>query len=450
MRFEVNLYRTFSELLEEAVEKYSDDLFLEDYDGRHTYGDLYNAVLGAASCLKMIPDRYIILNIREQYAFAIVYFAAVLTGHVACLLPENHPIPKHVGSGYVIDDSEAKALLSLSPIKAEELPEIDPELPCTVAFSSGTSSKNKGCVLSQRNLLHDAQYSMMYFHYWRGERLVHMLPFWHLFGVVADLIGPIHYGCGLFVPKTSASFFNAMQYFRPHCINMPPALADTLCLMLEKNGDIGITGGCLKKILCAGAPMNIQTATKLMEFGILPCTAYGLTECSPCVAITPDNDLVLGTVGKVIPCTDVKIEDGEILVAGTTVMLGYFEDDELTRRKITDGYFHTGDIGYFDTKGYLVITGRKDNMLTFSNGMKCMPEAVESRVNAVAGVKESMLCVGFSGKQTFPRLIAVVERAADVKGEITLIMKQENLYPFILEITSKKLKRNDMGKVVRR
>lgn len=446
MEYDVVFYNTFSEMLSAANENYADLLFLEDVDGKHTYASFYCDVMKAVSYYKDISKKYIVLGIANQYRFAVSYFGAILSGHIVCLIAEHHMIPTQMSDEYIVGDEDWTRLVCCTPAK-NPLCGILPDEPCTIAFSSGTSSKNKGCVLSQRNLLHDAQYSMKIYRYWKGERFIHILPFWHLFGIVADLIGPIHKGCSLYVPENSAVFFKAMEYFRPHCVNMPPALADTLCTMIERAG-LKITGGCLKKILCAGAPMNDASAEKLLQYGILPCTAYGLTECSPCVAVTPDDDVSIGTSGKPIPCVDVKIVDGEILISGSTVMLGYYEDNELTKQTIIDGYIHTGDVGYFKN-GHLVVTGRKDNMLVFGNGLKCVPEYIEGLVNKVAGVQESLVRKDI--RKDIPELIIVCNDLTEaMKNNITCIMLKESLYPFVLNIKKEKLARNSMGKVVRK
>lgn len=450
MEYEVIFYDTFLEMLLAANEKYANMLFLEDIDGKHTYDSFYCDVMRAAAYYQNISEKYVVLGIPNQYRFAVIYFGAVLSGHVVCLIPENYMIPEEMNDKYIVDENDWNKILGCIPANGNELCNIAPEEPCTVVFSSGTSSKNKGCVISQRNLLHDAQYSMKIYHYWKGERLIHILPFWHLFGIVADLIGPIHQGCSLYVPESSSVFFKAMEYFKPHCINMPPALADTLCMMIEKNGDLKITGGCLKKILCAGAPMNIATAEKLLQYGILPCTAYGLTECSPCVAITPDDDVSIGTSGKPIPCVDIRIDDGEILISGSTVMLGYYQDEELTKKTIVNGYIHTGDAGYINDSGHLVVVGRKDNMLVFGNGTKCVPEYIEGMLNKLDGVQESLVRNDIDSRHERPEVIVVCDTLTDsMKVEITQVMKSESLYPFLLRHQKEKLTRNSMGKVVR-
>lgn len=445
MGYDVVFYDTFWEMLSAANENYVDMLFLEDTDGKHTYAAFYYDIMRAVSYYHGFSQKYIVLCIPNQYKFAVSYFGIILSGHIACLVPENHLIPTQMNDKYIVSSEDWNRLECCTPAE-RPLCNTSPDAPCTIAFSSDTSSKNKGCILSQTNLLHDAQYSMKIYHYWKGERLIHILPFWHLFGIVADLIGPIHQGCSLYVPENSTVFFKSMEYFRPHCVNMPPALADTLCAVIEKVGP-KVTGGTLKKILCAGAPMNDATAEKLLQYGILPCTAYGLTECSPCVAITPDDDVPIGTSGKPIPCVDIKIVDGEITIAGSTVMLGYYEDDKLTRETIVNGYLHTGDVGYLKN-GHLVVTGRKDNMLIFENGIKCVPEYVEGLVNRIEGVQESLVRKDIGNK--IPELVIVCDNLSeDMKSNIKNVMIQESLYPFVLKLQTEKIERNSMGKVVR-
>lgn len=450
MEYDVIFYDTFFEMLLAAKEKYANMLFLEDTNGEHTYASFYYDVMRAMSYYQNISQQYVVLGIPNQYRFAVIYFGAILSGHVVCLISEEQMMQEEIDDKYIVNEEDWNELLRCIPAKENELCDIAPEAPCTVAFSSGTSSKNKGCVLSQRNLLHDAQYSMKIYHYWKGERLIHILPFWHLFGIVADLIGPIHQGCSLYVPESSSVFFKSLEYFEPHCINMPPALADTLCRMIEKTGNFKITGGCLRKILCAGAPMNIATAEKLLQYGILPCTAYGLTECSPCVSITPDDDVSIGTSGKPIPCVDIKIDDGEILISGSTVMMGYYQDEELTKKRIVNGYIHTGDTGYINDRGHLVVVGRKDNMLVFGNGTKCIPEYIECLLNKLDGIQESLVRNDIDGRYEIPEVIVVCDILTDsMKEEITRVMKNESLYPFLLRHRKEKLIRNSMGKVVR-
>ena len=203
--------------------------------------------------------------------------------------------------------------------------------------------------------------------------------------------------------------------------------------------------------MCAGAPLNEQTAKELLSFRILPCTAYGLTECSPCISMTAETDIRLGTSGPPLDCVSVKIaEDGEILVCGPTVMLGYFQDAPATQARIRNGYLHTGDIGKIDEAGHLWILGRKSSMLVFSNGKKCMPEQIEGLVNSIEGVTESLLSCEASQVGSVAVLTVVSNLTApQLRMYVDPIMREADILPYRLDIQQTPLPRNSMGKVVR-
>lgn len=453
MPYSVTRIRDYKELLHHAVVSFPNQVLFQTDEEALTFRSFADLVRRAAGGMAHLPKGIVICNISRQKLFAIGYFAAILTGHVACLLPEGHGVPESMRGYPAIRDADVECWLSGEPLDFSALQPPLPEEPCTIAFSSGTSSAAKGVVLSQTNLLTDAQYGMMRHRYWFGERLVHMLPYWHLFGLVTELLAPLYAGVSVFLPKSSLYFFRALRTFRPHSLHIPPALADTLCAALVAAKDPrDVTGGSLEKIMCAGAPLSDQTSKTLLKFGILPCTAYGLTECSPCVSLTEETDIRIGTSGPPLDCVSVKIaQDGEILVCGPTVMLGYFEDAEATRARIRDGYLHTGDIGKLDEAGHLCILGRKSSMLVFSNGKKCIPEAIESMVNRMEGVAESLLSCDTSGVGSVPVLTVVTDLSGQqLMPRLDRMMREADLFPYKLILQRNPIARNSMGKVIRK
>ena len=139
--------------------------------------------------------------------------------------------------------------------------------------------------------------------------------------------------------------------------------------------------------------------------GISTLNGYGITECAPIVAANRSLHVVDGSVGNVIDIDDVKIDEpnedgeGEILVKGVNVMLGYYKDAEATAEAFDDeGYFKTGDYGRIDKNGILYITGRKKNLIILSNGKNVYPEEIESELIAVPGVLEVVVYEGQSKK----------------------------------------------------
>lgn len=149
MEYEVIFYNTFLDMLKGAKEKFSDLLFWEDSNGKCTYDHFYNDIMKSAGYFLKLGSKYIVLGLNDQYLFAVIYIAAVITKHIVCLLPENHLIPDNMQPAYIVDDKRLKEIMNNVPISENELINTDPNEPCTIAFSSGTSAKTKDVYLAR-------------------------------------------------------------------------------------------------------------------------------------------------------------------------------------------------------------------------------------------------------------------------------------------------------------
>lgn len=201
-----------------------------------------------------------------------------------------------------------------------------------------------------------------------------------MFGIMADLINPYRGGSVICIIQDPGVFLLSLAKIRPDYINVPPKVAKVILESIEKYGPDVVSGKSIKKILCSSAPMSENIVCRFKKYGIDVYSAYGLTECSPCVSVDIDGMHKENSSGRIIDCNKVRICDNEVLVSGSNVMIGYYDDKELTDKKIHEGWLHTGDCGRIDTDGYLFITGRLDRIISLSNGKKISPEIYEKSI----------------------------------------------------------------------
>ena len=180
---------------------------------------------------------------------------------------------------------------------------------------------------------------------------------------------------------------------------------------------IALLGGRLEKIICGGAPLDPKIAADFRSLGIDVWEGYGITECSPLIAVDVYYHSKPSSVGPAVTSCMVRIEDavadengheiGEICVKGKNVMLGYYKDEAATADAFTaDGWFRTGDLGYLDGEGYIYITGRKKSVIVLENGKNVFPEEIEEYLASVDKIAECVVVGRKSGRETV--LTAVV------------------------------------------
>lgn len=342
---------------------------------------------------------------------------------------------------------------------------IDNEKMSILLFTSGTTSKPKGVMLSQKNICSDVEGIAKIVKMYPDDVLLSFLPLHHTFECTITFIYGFY--CGVTV-----AFCDGLKYIGKNLVEYKVSVIVAVPLVLEsiykkiengieKQGKTKLVktmgkisnflykvlhidirrklfksvidqlGGKVRIMYFGAAAMNKEVIDGYNTFGIATIQGYGLTETSPVLAAETDKQRRPGSVGRNPYNIQLKIVDedgkdigiaiggnevemktdepnkiGEIVAKGPNVMMGYYENEEETNKVLKDGWFYTGDLGYFDKDGFLYITGRKKEVIVLKNGENVYPSDIEFLVNRLPYVKESIL---------FPRENSKKEIALGVK-----------------------------------
>jgi long-chain acyl-CoA synthetase len=308
--------------------------------------------------------------------------------------------------------------------------EVDPTGMSVLLFTSGTSSSSKAVMLSHSNICADIMSLGGVVRFEPGESVMSILPMHHTFENTAGLLFPLYLGMTVSISDGLKYINKNLTEYQPHCLVGVPLIFDKFknrimeevkkkgldkkvqALMKTANAiaHLGIDlrrkifkklleplGGKLRVIVTGGAAMEPKTAKWFENIGIRVYQGYGLTETAPVVAGGCDRVRKIGTCGQPLPGVKLAIANpspdgtGEIVVQGKNVMLGYWKNEEATAEALRGGWFHTGDLGKIDRKGLLHVTGRVKSMIVLKNGKKVFPEELESHINELQFVKESLV-----------------------------------------------------------
>lgn len=343
-----------------------------------------------------------------------------------------------------MDDEEDEEFLSYSKLleKGREMikekskdaetylnAEIDIDKMSILLFTSGTTSLSKAVMLTHRNLIEQIPALRAILDAWTGDVSLSFLPLHHTFGSLG-----VWY---IYVAGATTVFCDGLKHIQENLKEYGVTVLVTVPLLienmykkimktLEKEGKIDTVnkgrkiangleklhinvrrklfkdiidalGGKLRIFVVGAAALDKEISKAFNEFGILVCQGYGLTETSPVVAAEPDKHIKYGSVGFPLRNLQVEINEpneegiGEIKVKGPSVMLGYYGMPEETANVLKNGWFYTGDLGYFDKQGYLYITGRKKDVIVLKNGKNIYPDEIESLINKLEYVSETLV-----------------------------------------------------------
>ena len=298
-------------------------------------------------------------------------------------------------------EEAADGVQSLSMLTALHAGEYEKELDggqlATILFTSGTTGKSKGVMLSHRNLVDNAVCLDMKIP--AGTISMTLLPINHVYCLTMDIIKGLHIGLVICINDSIMHVQRNMKLFKPEIVLLVPLVIESIYGKLKDAGSLipkkmvakAAFGGNLRIICSGGAYLDPDYVDKFKEYGITILQGYGMTECSPVISTNLEWENKKGSVGKLLPNCEAKVVDEEIWVRGSSVMQGYYKMPEQTAETLEDGWLKTGDLGYVDEDDFVYITGRRKNRIILANGEDVSPEELENQRSRSALVKEILV-----------------------------------------------------------
>lgn len=497
--YQTTVFEDFRIMTENVAEKYPDRYAVSYKKNPHdketlhkTYAEsrVYIRNLGTAFVDIGCRDRHVAIVGESSAEWIFSYFALMSIGSVTVPIDKDYPAADIAG---ILKTAECYALLYSASLKdkidsiraalpcvshfvclsaeggaegdltVEQLEErggrlveegdnryydyvIDPHRLASIVFTSGTTGKGKGVMLSTANIVSDMTQGMYLFDI--TPKTMNVLPPHHTFGSTVNFVGHFSQGSEIYISSGIKYILGELEEQQPTHLVLVPLFVETfykrIWMTAEKQGKAdalralmkfsnrlrragidmrktlfksvtGKFGGKLEMIICGGAALNQDIIDTFDAIGITILNGYGITECAPLITCNRNRYQKSGSVGLPIIGEQIKIRnpdengEGEICVRGPNVMLGYYKDPEATAAAFDDeGYFLTGDCGRIDNDGWVYITGRIKNLIILSNGKNVYPEEIETEISRIKGVNEVVVYSGQS-RSSSSREIIVAE-----------------------------------------
>ena len=358
----------------------------------------------------------------------------------ADVIPEIRKLCPQITCIISMQAQESSAdIRSLSQLLAEHTgnfdTNLDPDQLCTILFTSGTTGKSKGVMLSHRNLTDNAVCLDMKI--LAGTVSMTLLPINHVYCLTMDIIKGLYIGMVICINDSIMHVQKNLKLFKPEIVLLVPMviesiyakLKDVSKLIPKKAAAHAAFGGNLRIICSGGAYLDPEYVDHFKEYGITILQGYGMTECSPVISNNLEWDNRRGSVGKLLPNCQAKVVDDEIWVKGSSVMMGYYKMPEETAETLEDGWLKTGDLGYVDEDNFVYITGRKKNLIILANGENVSPEELENQLSRNDLVKEILVREKdrVIEAEIFPDYeYAKKKRIKDIQGQLQALIDEFN------------------------
>lgn len=340
-----------------------------------------------------------ICELLERADVEMLFFDEI-RADVAAMAGEKCPEIQHFVS-FQAENSQTGGIQSWEQLRKENEgeyeTEIDPGQLCTILFTSGTTGKSKGVMLSHRNLTDNAVCLDMKIP--AGTVTMTLLPINHVYCLTMDIIKGLFIGVTSCINDSIMHVQKNLKLFKPDMVLLVPLVIESIYAKLKAAGGMmpkkivakAAFGGNLETICSGGAYLDPEYVDRFAEYGITILQGYGMTECSPVISTNLPWENKKGSVGKLMPNCEAKVVDEEIWVRGSSVMMGYYKMPEETAETLEDGWLKTGDLGYVDEDNFVFITGRRKNLIILANGENVSPEEIENQLSREDLVKEILV-----------------------------------------------------------
>ncbi len=449
--YKVRQFNNFTQLLNQSAEAFgSSTAFTQKSKNAGTFNISYNEFkdmvmsLGTSLCKMGYSNQNIALCAENCISWCVSYLAGAI--YCNCVVPIDKEL---TGENIASTITASKASVLITDKKTyEKLPEklnikiigIDFEntevncintffaqkadsalpfkencAPSVMLFTSGTTGKAKAVVLSQENICFDISAVMQIVKINHGEKILSVLPLHHTYECSITFLCCLYAGVNICFGGGIMDIYKDFQLFSPDILVLVPLILKALNSKAQKLPELPfnvikekicqLLGGKLRMVVCGAAPIEKEVLQGISLFVPTIIQGYGLTECSPIALCNPDFDITFDSVGKPLPGTQAKIINadengtGEICVKGGMIMLGYFDGEKITSPLDSDGWFHTGDLGFVDGNGNYRITGRLKNIIVTSNGKNIYPEELEMQLTAYPEIIEALVYEGKDSRE---------------------------------------------------
>ena len=351
--------------------------------------------------------------------------------------------------------------------------QINPKEMSIMLFTSGTTSKSKVVALSHENICTNLMDIGSVLDVTQEDVFLSVLPIHHVFECTVGFLFSLYKGAETVFCDGLRHIVENLNEYHVTVMACVPGIYEKIFMMirkkLEKQGKLeeileneekyknssmqkkkevfkeihDMLGGKIKLLISGAAALDKTIEERYRLLGLNLVQGYGLTETSPVVAVGTNKYYKLGSIGKTVPSVEAKLVDvnddgiGELVVRGSSVMLGYYENEKVNKKSLQDGWFYTGDLAKIDEEGYIFICGRKKSVIVLKNGKNIFPEEMENLVNKIEGINESFIFGKIqSNDENNIKINVKIVFDRDVIKDVYKVEKDEDIY----KVLSKKIK----------